>query len=87
MDAIEPARVARAYREWFAGYAMDPGSLLSRTSGEAGGYDDMQWWSEAGRAWLGEQPARHPGEVDGDVQPRDRVGECAGLWPDGLRRE
>ncbi|MGH6651385.1 MAG: GTP cyclohydrolase I FolE [Sphingopyxis sp.] len=35
-----PARVARAYREWFAGYAMDPGSLLSRTFGEAEGYDE-----------------------------------------------
>lgn len=35
-----PARVARAYREWFAGYAMDPGSLLSRTFGEAAGYDE-----------------------------------------------
>lgn len=35
-----PARVARAYREWFAGYAIDPRRLLSRTFGEAVGYDD-----------------------------------------------
>lgn len=35
-----PARVARAYREWFAGYAMDPGPLLGRTFGEAAGYDE-----------------------------------------------
>lgn len=35
-----PARVARAYREWFAGYAIDPGHLLSRTFGEAEGYDE-----------------------------------------------
>lgn len=30
---------------------------------EAGGYDDMQWWSGAGRAWLGEQPTRHPARL------------------------
>lgn len=35
-----PARVARAYREWFAGYAVDPAGLLRRTFGEADGYDD-----------------------------------------------
>lgn len=35
-----PARVARAWREWFAGYAVDPGGLLRRTFGEAAGYDD-----------------------------------------------
>ena len=35
-----PARVARAYREWFAGYAVDPRELLSRTFDEAAGYDD-----------------------------------------------
>ncbi len=36
-----PARVVRAYEEWFAGYRQDPVSLLSRTFGEVGGYDDM----------------------------------------------
>lgn len=35
-----PTRVARAYREWFAGYAINPASLLERTFGEAEGYDD-----------------------------------------------
>ena len=35
-----PTRVARAYREWFAGYAIDPASLLERTFGEAEGYDE-----------------------------------------------
>src|SRR5262249_11341943 len=34
-----PARVARAWGEWFAGYAIDPLQLLSRTFGEAEGYD------------------------------------------------
>lgn len=38
--ADTPARVARAYREWFAGYAVDPGRLLERTFDEAEGYDD-----------------------------------------------
>lgn len=36
-----PARVARAYREYFRGYLDDPGSHLSRTFGEVGGYDEI----------------------------------------------
>jgi GTP cyclohydrolase I len=35
-----PARVARAYREWFAGYRTDPKALLSRVFSEAEGYDE-----------------------------------------------
>lgn len=35
-----PARVARAYREWFAGYSVDPESLLERRFGEAEDYED-----------------------------------------------
>jgi GTP cyclohydrolase IA len=35
-----PARVARAYREWFSGYGVDPAALLQRTFGEADGYED-----------------------------------------------
>ncbi len=35
-----PARVARAYREWFAGYACDPPRLLERVFSEAEGYDE-----------------------------------------------
>lgn len=35
-----PGRVARAYREWFAGYAIDPTQLLARTFSEADGYDE-----------------------------------------------
>lgn len=38
--AETPARVARAWREWFAGYRIDPLHLLNRTFGEAAGYDD-----------------------------------------------
>ena len=36
-----PARVARAYEEWFGGYAEDADALLSRTFEEVGGYDDL----------------------------------------------
>lgn len=35
-----PARVARAYREWFAGYAVDPRALLERVFGEAEAYEE-----------------------------------------------
>ncbi|HEX6374679.1 MAG TPA: GTP cyclohydrolase I FolE [Allosphingosinicella sp.] len=35
-----PARVARAYLEWFAGYSVDPAQLLARTFREADGYDE-----------------------------------------------
>ncbi|CAM9328388.1 unnamed protein product, partial [Phaeothamnion confervicola] len=35
-----PARVARAYKEFFAGYDEDPIELLSRTFEEVEGYDD-----------------------------------------------
>ncbi|MEO9132157.1 MAG: GTP cyclohydrolase I FolE [Sphingomonas sp.] len=35
-----PARVARAWREWFGGYAIDPAALLARTFTEASGYED-----------------------------------------------
>src|ERR1700748_2931549 len=36
-----PARVARSYRELFAGYAEDPRAYLQRTFEEVGGYDEM----------------------------------------------
>lgn len=35
-----PARVARAYGEWFAGYAIDPKELLQRVFTEAEDYED-----------------------------------------------
>lgn len=35
-----PARVVRAYREWFAGYGENPDLLLDRTFDEAGGYSE-----------------------------------------------
>lgn len=36
-----PARVVRAYEEWFAGYAQDPREYLQRTFEEIGGYDEI----------------------------------------------
>jgi GTP cyclohydrolase I len=36
-----PARVTRAYAEWFEGYDQDPVAILQRTFEEVGGYDDM----------------------------------------------
>lgn len=36
-----PARVARAYEEFFSGYAEDPEEMLARTFEEVDGYDDM----------------------------------------------
>ena len=35
-----PARVARAYSEWFAGYRVDPKSCLDRVFEETQGYED-----------------------------------------------
>jgi GTP cyclohydrolase I len=36
-----PARVARAYEEFFAGYQQDPRDILARTFTEVEGYDEM----------------------------------------------
>lgn len=36
-----PARVARAYEDWFAGYGQDPAEYLRRTFEEVGGYDEV----------------------------------------------
>ena len=36
-----PKRVAKAYREWFSGYALDPDAYLARTFEEVGGYEEM----------------------------------------------
>jgi len=36
-----PARVARAYEEWFSGYGEEPRDYLGRTFDEVAGYDEM----------------------------------------------
>jgi GTP cyclohydrolase IA len=36
-----PARVTRAFEQYFAGYALDPVAILQRTFGEVEGYDEI----------------------------------------------
>jgi len=36
-----PGRVARAYKDWFSGYDVDPIDFLRRTFHEVDGYDEM----------------------------------------------
>ena len=36
-----PARVARSYREFYAGYELDPEAVLLKTFEETGGYDEI----------------------------------------------
>jgi len=36
-----PARVARAFEDWFSGYEVDPETYLARTFEEVEGYDEM----------------------------------------------
>ena len=36
-----PKRVMKAYKEYFAGYKIDPGKILDKTFGDVDGYDDM----------------------------------------------
>jgi GTP cyclohydrolase I len=36
-----PSRVARAYKDWFSGYALDPAEYLRRTFKEVEGYDEL----------------------------------------------
>jgi len=36
-----PARVAKAFEDWFSGYDQDPEAYLERTFEEVAGYDDM----------------------------------------------
>jgi GTP cyclohydrolase I len=36
-----PARVARAFEDWFSGYGQDPEEYMRRTFEEVEGYDDM----------------------------------------------
>jgi GTP cyclohydrolase I len=39
--ADTPARVVRAFSDWFSGYGQDPAEYLRRTFEEVGGYDEM----------------------------------------------
>ena len=39
--ADTPARVVRAFSDWFSGYGQDPAEYLRRTFEEVGGYDEI----------------------------------------------
>ncbi len=66
-----PSRVARAFEQFFGGYAQDPAEFLARTFEEVGGYDEMvllrgvRFVSHCehhmapviGRAWVGYVPS------------------------------
>lgn len=67
-----PRRMARAYREYFAGYGGDPATVLSATFEETSGYDEMivlrgiafeshcehHMAPIIGRAWIGYVPSQ-----------------------------
>ena len=69
--AQTPARMTRAYKEYFAGYDADPATVLSTTFEETDGYDEMivlrgipfeshcehHMAPIIGRAWIGYVPA------------------------------
>jgi GTP cyclohydrolase I len=69
-----PARVARAYEEWFAGYGQDPAEILSRTFGEVAGYRDLVILRDIG---LQSTCEHHMAAIGGVVHiaylPKDRV--------------
>ena len=69
-----PARVARAYAEWFAGYDQDPADILQRTFEEVGGYDDVVALRGIPfESWCEHHMATIRGTVDIGYLPRDRV--------------
>jgi GTP cyclohydrolase I len=43
-----PSRVARAYKEWFAGYEQSPEEFLQRTFEEVAGYDEIAICQDTG---------------------------------------
>jgi GTP cyclohydrolase I len=69
-----PARVVRAYQEWFAGYATDPEDFLRRTFEETDGYDEMVVLRDVGFESMCEH---HMAPIIGKVHvaylPRKRV--------------
>jgi GTP cyclohydrolase IA len=69
-----PARVARAYAEWFAGYDQDPADILQRTFEEVGGYDNVVALRGIPfESWCEHHMATIRGTVDIGYLPRDRV--------------
>jgi GTP cyclohydrolase I len=69
-----PARVVRAYEEWFAGYGQDPDEILARTFGEVGGYDDAVLLRDIPvRSFCEHHMAAIHGVVHVAYLPKDRV--------------
>jgi GTP cyclohydrolase I len=68
-----PTRVVRAYEQWYAGHAEDPGGFLQRTFAEVAGYDEAVVLASIGlcpiasTTWC-RSPAAHIGYL-----PRDRI--------------
>ena len=72
--ADTPARVVRAYAEWFEGYALDPAELLQRTFEEVGGYDDVVVLRDIPfESFCEHHMAAIRGTVSVGYLPRDRV--------------
>jgi GTP cyclohydrolase I len=67
-----PRRVAKAYREFFSGYAMDPGEILAKVFNDVADYDeivivrDIPFYSHCehhmvpffGKVWIGYYPQK-----------------------------
>jgi GTP cyclohydrolase I len=72
--AETPGRVVRAFEEWFAGYARDPGKILERTFSEVAGYDEMVLLRDI---HFSSHCEHHMAPITGRVHiayiPRDRV--------------
>jgi GTP cyclohydrolase I len=69
-----PARVVRAYEEWFSGYDENPDELLQRTFEEVAGYDEMVLMRDI---HFGSHCGHHMAPIAGRVHigylPRNRV--------------
>jgi GTP cyclohydrolase I len=69
-----PARVARAYQEWCAGYADDPEEYLRRTFEETDGYDEIVSLRDIGfESFCEHHMAPIIGKVHVAYLPRKRV--------------
>ena len=69
-----PARVVRAYGEWFAGYNQDPKKILERTFEEVEGYSEMVTLKDIRfESFCEHHLAPIIGSVHVSYIPRDRV--------------
>jgi len=69
-----PRRVAKAYRDWFSGYAVDPTEYLRRTFKEVEGYDELVVLRDIGFESHCEPPRAPPlRKAPGGYLPNGRV--------------